>query len=155
MFVTLFVLWMLFNGRFTLEVLLVGAILSFVLTLFVKKFLINEVSRSTKRSVRVFVIMVCYIFVLIVEIIKANVMVLSIILKLKLDFKPALITFKPNIKSNSLRVLLADSITLTPGTITVDLSDDGTFLVHCLDKSMANRIDNSIFVEMINKMENE
>ena len=50
------------------------------------------------------------------------------------------------------RILLANSITLTPGTITVLLEED-EYVVHCLDKSLAEGINSSIFVSMLRKME--
>lgn len=63
-----------------------------------------------------------------------------------------MVKFKTNLKTRPGRILLANSITLTPGTITVSLSDD-EYVVHCLDKSLAQGIDSSIFVELLEKME--
>ena len=66
--------------------------------------------------------------------------------------EPVLVTFQTKIKSPFLRVLLANSITLTPGTITVSLEDD-TYVVHALDKDFAEGIENSVFVRMLEKAE--
>ena len=63
-----------------------------------------------------------------------------------------MVTFKTTLRSKISRVILANSITLTPGTITVSLWED-ELIVHCLDKSMAEGMDNSVFVEMLEKME--
>ena len=49
-------------------------------------------------------------------------------------------------------MVLANSITLTPGTITVGLEGQ-EFYVHCLDKELAEGMENSIFVELLEKME--
>ena len=49
-------------------------------------------------------------------------------------------------------MILANSITLTPGTITVSL-EGNDFYVHCLDKEFAEGIDSSAFVELLQKME--
>ena len=68
------------------------------------------------------------------------------------ELEPALVTFHTNLKTESARVLLANSITLTPGTITVSLDED-EYMVHCLDKSLGIGIDESVFVEMLTKME--
>lgn len=155
LFVALLLLWILFNGRFTIEVLIFGIFLSLALTYFTKKFLYVETKEITKHPIRNFILMVEYILILIWEIIKANILVFGVVLKKKLDFEPAIVRFKTNIKSKNLRVLLADSITLTPGTITVDLDDDGNYVVHCLDKSMGAGIDESVFVSMIRKMEED
>mgnify|MGYP003293873687 FL=1 len=61
-------------------------------------------------------------------------------------------SFDTPLKSHFLQVILADSITLTPGTITVRLNEE-KFEVHCLDESMAKGIDDSIFVKMLKKWE--
>ena len=55
-------------------------------------------------------------------------------------------------KSEAALACLANSITLTPGTITISL-DDGLFTVHCLDKSMAEGIADSRFVRLLQRIE--
>ena len=152
MFLALLILWIIFNGRLTLEVLIIGILMSALLTLFAKKFFYNE-KIKTKHSLKYYLLMLEYICILIVEIIKANFIVLGIVVEKKLVFEPTLLTFKTDIKNKSLRVLLADSITLTPGTITVELHEDGKYVVHCLDKSLGDDIENSIFVKKIRELE--
>ncbi|MBQ8547563.1 MAG: Na+/H+ antiporter subunit E, partial [Lachnospiraceae bacterium] len=56
------------------------------------------------------------------------------------------------LKTDLARTVLANSITLTPGTITVELTED-EFKVHCLDKEMAEGIEDSVFVRLLLKME--
>ena len=98
------------------------------------------------------IFMVGYLFVLIWEIIKANFDTMKMIFTSKYEREPVLVTFRTKIKSPVLRVLLANSITLTPGTITVSLEDD-TYVVHALDKDFAEGIENSVFVRMLEKAE--
>ena len=50
------------------------------------------------------------------------------------------------------RVTLANSITLTPGTITVSLEND-TLMIHALNRDMAEAVKNSIFEKILKKME--
>mgnify|MGYP002513500138 CR=1 FL=1 len=50
------------------------------------------------------------------------------------------------------RTALANAITLTPGTITVLLEDD-VYTVHCLDESLAEGMNESVFVKMIEEIE--
>ena len=57
-----------------------------------------------------------------------------------------------NLKTEMARVMLANSITLTPGTITVSLTDQ-ELLVHCLDKSLAEGMEDSEFVKLLEKLE--
>ena len=66
--------------------------------------------------------------------------------------EPVLIHVHTNLKSEALRVILANSITLTPGTITVSLTGNELY-VHCLDKSLASDVENSPFAELLEKIE--
>jgi len=65
---------------------------------------------------------------------------------------PKLAVFKTKLKTRAARVVLADCITLTPGTITVHLADD-EYLVHCLDESMEDGLHDSAFERRLIKME--
>ncbi len=62
--------------------------------------------------------------------------------------------FGTDLQSELSKVILANSITLTPGTITVSL-EDNRFCVHCLDRELAEGMENSVFVELLKKMEAE
>ena len=53
---------------------------------------------------------------------------------------PHIIDFKTNLKSDLAITTLANSITLTPGTITVTASRDGVFRVHAIDKPSAEAL---------------
>ena len=63
-------------------------------------------------------------------------------------------TFDVTLKTELGRALLANSITLTPGTITVSLSENH-YVVHCLDKKFGEGLDSSIFVRLIADMERD
>lgn len=93
-----------------------------------------------------------YIFVLIIEVIKANVQVMRYIFSVKEEVEPCIIKFKTNLKTESAKVALANAITLTPGTITVSLEND-EYQVHCLDKELAKGIEDSVFVKLLQEME--
>ena len=152
MIVLLFILWIIFNGKITLEIALVGLIVSLAITIFSKKFFFKE-KRDTRHIIKEDLMTVAYFGVLIVEILKANVAVLTVMLGKEIEIEPCFCYFKTNLKNPIHRILLANSITLTPGTITVELSEDGEYKVHCLDKSFAEGMDDSIFVKMLKKME--
>jgi multicomponent Na+:H+ antiporter subunit E len=77
-----------------------------------------------------------YLVWLVWNMVKANFQVAWIILHPKLPVDPAFIVFNTDLGSDMARVLLANSITLTPGTITVDLKDD-QLLVHALAPATA------------------
>lgn len=66
------------------------------------------------------------------EIVAANISVLRKVMRPEIDISPRLIRVPVDLESDLARCTFANSITLTPGTVTVDVQDDG-FLVHALD----------------------
>jgi multicomponent Na+:H+ antiporter subunit E len=63
----------------------------------------------------------------------ANLDVVYRVLHPAMPIKPGIVKIKTGLKSNAGRTMLANSITLTPGTITVDLTDDGYLFVHWIN----------------------
>ncbi|MBQ8799773.1 MAG: Na+/H+ antiporter subunit E [Lachnospiraceae bacterium] len=151
MLVVLFALWLIFNGKVTLEIVLFGIVLSTLVYLFCCKFLGYNPKREL-IALRLLPQGIGYFFVLVWEVVKANVTAISLVVSPKYDVEPVLITFRTDLKTDLARTVLANSITLTPGTITVELTDE-EFKVHCLDKEMAEGIENSVFVRLLLKME--
>lgn len=151
MFILFFIVWIILNGQFTLEIALFGIGISAVMYLFACKFCGYSVKRE-KLALRLVFANLKYIAVLVWEIIKANIIVIKLIMSSRNEIEPAVVSFSTDLKTDSAKVLLANSITLTPGTITASL-EDGRFTVHCLDKSLAEGIDESVFVKMLRRME--
>ena len=86
-----------------------------------------------------------YFVVLIKEIIKANIVVAKIVLKPKIDINPGIIAVPIRCKTDLGITAIANTITLTPGTITVDISDNKSLLyVHCIDASDPDAVAASI-----------
>lgn len=151
MFFAFLLLWIIFNGRLTVEILLIGMILSAALFAFCCRFMGYSV-RKDMRMFRLLPMAVQYIVLLIIEILKANRQVLFYIMTPRYQVEPVLVHFTSDLKSEFARVILANSITLTPGTITVTL-EGNHFYVHCLDREFADGIDHSSFVELLERME--
>lgn len=151
MYLLFFLLWILFNGRLTWEIAAFGVVLSGVMYWFICKFMNYRPSMDLIACRKLFGFL-HYIIVLIKEIIKANMTVIGMIFSSKYEVEPAVVRFRVDLKSKFARVMLANSITLTPGTITISMVD-GEYIVHCLDKSLAEGIDRSIFVELLRKLE--
>ena len=151
MYVLYFLLWVIFNGNFTLEISMFGIIIATALFAFTCKFTDYSVAKE-KELIRNAFRILRYIVVLVIEIVKANLAVARLILTEKEEIEPALVTFQADLHTQMGRASLANSITLTPGTITV-LLDDNSYTVHCLDESLAEGMDTSVFVDMIKKCE--
>ena len=151
MYLIFFLIWIIFNGQFTWEIALFGLAVAGGMYWFICKFLDYSPHTDLVVGQKLFQIL-HYVFVLVKEIIKANFAVIKMIMSSRYEIEPAVVRFKTDLRTTPARILLANSITLTPGTITVSLEED-EYVVHCLDKSLAEGINSSIFVTMLRKME--
>ena len=145
----MFVLWIIFSGGFSLQTCLIGVIVSFLISLFCAKFMHYRPlspARFLKRLGRGFV----YVLMLLREIVLANLAVLRVIYSRK-EPDARLVRFQSDLKTEGLQVLVANSITLTPGTITVAVRD-GIYTVHGLDVSMTDGIEDSCFFRHANEL---
>ena len=86
------------------------------------------------------------------EIVKANLNVMRMILDKRFEPQPQLVHFDAPLRRGRHLVTLANSITLTPGTITVDLQDNH-YVVHCLDASLIDGLDDGEMVQALEAME--
>lgn len=153
MFLLFWVLWVVFNGKLDLEVAILGVIISLTIFVFMCKFGDYSIRREKKLIKNSFRLL-RYWKNLILEIAKSNISVMRFILSEKEEVEPALVNFKSELKSPVTQALLANAITLTPGTITVLLEHD-TYTVHCLDKDFAEGINESVFVDILMEIDKE
>ncbi len=151
MFILFFLMWVIFNGSLTLEIALFGVAVAGLMYGFLCKFMDFSFHKDLQMW-RCFGLILLYLAVLFVEIIKANVKVTLLILTSRRKVEPMLIHFRTDLRSKTARTVLANSITLTPGTITVSL-EENEFVVHCLDKDMSEGMEESVFVKLLRKME--
>lgn len=151
MYLLFFAVWLIFNGQVTLEIVLFGLAVAAAVYAFVCRFM--DWSPQKDRTVlRCLPLMVLYLGVLLREIFKANAATIRLILAPDLEPEPILVRFRVNLRSQTARVVLANSITLTPGTITAGLRGD-ELLVHCLDRSFSEGMEDSDFVKLLYRME--
>jgi len=151
MYLLFFAAWVIFNGKITTEIVIMGLVIAAAVFAFMCKFMDYSLQKEKMFCKTIFHV-IGYIIVLVKEIIKANFGVVQIVLSRNEIPEPIIVKFRTTLKSEVARVILANSITLTPGTITVSLEGD-ELTVHCLDKSLAEGMEDSIFVKMLEKME--
>jgi multicomponent Na+:H+ antiporter subunit E len=151
MYLLYFMLWVIFNGNITLEICLFGVVIAAVVFAFTCKFMDYSIEKEKKLLKNSFRIL-CYVVVLVKEIVKANFAVLHMILSEREELEPVLVDFQADMKTSMGQALLANAITLTPGTITVSL-ENTEYVVHCLDESLAEGMDTSVFVEMLSDLD--
>lgn len=136
--IMLMAFWLLLTGRVTGVNLALGAIVATVLTFFNRELIFShrELPPLTIHNTWV---LVRYCALLVVEIIKANWIMARIVLSRRMDIDPGLVIFKPRLHSEVLQVLLGNSISLTPGTLTLDVKDE-VFTVHIIDSAGAQAL---------------
>lgn len=150
MALALFGLWMLLEGRWTVETVLTGIVLSALVYLFCWKFL-DYSPRREWAVIRRLPRAVGYLFWLIGQIFVSGFMTISRIWSGR-EVRPHLVSFHSALRTDPGRVLLSQSITLTPGTLTVD-QRDGRFLVHALDDAYTEGLQDSEMEKRILELE--
>lgn len=151
MLLLFFLIWVVFNGRLTLEIALFGIAVAAAVFAFICRFM--DYSLQKERSFyKKLPLFLQYLFCLVKDIIVSNIAVSHMILTRRETMEPVLVHVHADLKTETARVMLANSITLTPGTITVAMTEDD-LLVHCLDKSLSEGMEDSTFVRLLQKLE--
>jgi len=150
MVVVFFVLWVVFNGKLNAEIAVFGVILSTLVYLFSCKFL-NYSFEKDKKLLGLIPAAVKYLWLLIREIVKSNLGLVRVVYSRRIEIKPQLVTFRTPLKG-AFKSILADCITVTPGTISV-LSEDDKLTVHALDASFADGIEDTDFQKQLLEMQ--
>lgn len=152
MFLLYFLLWVIFNGKITIEICVFGVLIAAAIFGFTCKYMDYSLELEI-RMLRNAGRFLHYAAVLVKEIVKANLAVIHMIFTEKEEPVPVLFHFRTKMKTPIGKSLLANAITLTPGTITVKL-EDSDYTVHCLDESLAPGSSDSVFVELLSDIEN-
>lgn len=139
----LFLVWVILSGKFEAKFLLIGLFSSLAISYISLPLLII---RNGKTGRRFFVFGVnfyklfLYFLWLCGEIFKSSVDVAKEALKPKMDYVPRIIYFSMPFENPMASVVLSNSIIMTPGTITIDVTDDGIFEVHALNQAAADGV---------------
>jgi multicomponent Na+:H+ antiporter subunit E len=130
--VFLALLWLLLSGHFSEPLLLALGAASVLLVVFIA--LRKEVTDPEGHPIHMILRLLVYWPWLVKEIVVANVDVAKAILRSPMAIDPTVFTVRGTQKSELARVIYANSITLTPGTVTVDLEED-LLTIHALTKA--------------------
>lgn len=129
---TLFATWLLLSGHYTPFITGLGAASCVAVVVIV---MWMDVCDHETHPVHLTTRIVGYWLWLLKEIAKANIDVAKRVLAPRMAISPALIRVKPSQVTDLGQVLYANSITLTPGTTTIDI-DQGTFIVHTIAREV-------------------
>lgn len=145
-FLILLGLWLVLSGKYDLLHISFGVASALIVTviqlrinryLYYQKKIADEHSLSWSR-------LLLYVPWLIWQIILSSLQVAYVVLHPRMPINPSLLKFKTKLPNIAARVILGNSITLTPGTLTINIDDD-EFLVHTLtDASHSGIVDGSL-----------
>ena len=142
-----FLFWMILNGRWTREVMLIGILVTFAAMLFTWK----AREWSFKKEARLYLALPRVIgYVLIWEIVKASLNMCNIVYFGEAEAVTRIIHTRLTTRLG--KMALANAITLTPGTISVTFQGD-ELTVHCLRPELAEGLDDLIFERKLLKIE--
>ncbi len=130
-FIFSFIVWIALTDIKSYEEIIVGLVLAVLISLLAGHFLVTtEKSQHPFRRVLYFII---YIFKFFWEMIKANIEVAYLVIHPYLPIKPGIVKIKTDLKKDSAITILSNSITLTPGTLTVDVNrETREMYIHCI-----------------------
>lgn len=126
MFATLLLFWLMLMGRLTVDILVVGVLASLVIALLYP----NGLSFFTelRAAPEAFIAGLRYYGYFFKELVKSNLRLTAIVLSPSLPIKPGIVKVRTRLKSRMGRLMLANSITLTPGTLTVEMDGEWMYV---------------------------
>jgi multicomponent Na+:H+ antiporter subunit E len=123
--------WLALNGSVDSNVLIAGIVISIITVVFVAK---RGIFDDLKLGFRALVALIALFFVFSVELVKSNIDVALRVISPTVKINPAIVEVNTRLKSRLGRLALANLITLTPGTLTIDIIDDKLY-IHWIDAS--------------------
>ena len=122
------VMWVFMQSSYTVGTFIFGYLIGLFVLFILRRFLVYE---FYLRRVWAFMKL---IILFIVELTKANIDVMKVVLRPKQNHQPGIVAVQTNLETNIEITLLAALISLTPGTVSMDFSDDSkTIYIHALD----------------------
>lgn len=139
----LFAFWMVLSGRTETKFVIYG-ILTAVVTTWITYPLLLIPNKDGSKRYYVFGVSlpkaVSYFFWLMWQLVLANIDVLLATTSQELDIDPKVVRFRFRADNPMASVVLANSITLTPGTVTMNVTDDGLYEIHALTVGAADGV---------------
>lgn len=121
----LVVLWTVFVGRFDTQELLAGTVVSFFVALIAAG---GGARRTVFLSPRRLLFLLAFVLYLAWAIVKSNLQMATIVVRPVLAIRPGIVRVRTRLQSPLGRLVLANSITLTPGTLTVEVDGEDLFI---------------------------
>ncbi|MBR5094348.1 MAG: Na+/H+ antiporter subunit E [Oscillospiraceae bacterium] len=135
-FIVCFAFWLLLTWSFAVQELIAGAVVSLAVALFAARFFIHEKAFWFADPLKFFSGLIYWLFIFPVELIKANLNMAKICFGGCKKIAPGIVKVPVDLKSDYGQAALANSITLTPGTITMEVAEEEGqtyYYIHWID----------------------
>lgn len=152
-FLLLMTFWILISASADWQHLITGVIFCSILTIFWSNLNISS-HKVTSFNLKQLFLLLKYFLMLGKEIILANITVAMIVLNPRLPISPGMVIMRCDLERSLVRVLYVNSITLCPGTITVEL-EDNLLIVHAFTKEYAHDIEDWSLNHRLMELEGE
>lgn len=129
-FIVMFIIWMAFTTSLEPAELITGVIISLILALFTDR--IFSCCGLKVLMPHKIIYFIQYFFVFMIALFKSNFDIAKRVLTPSLPINPGIVKFNTKLTNSFARLVLANSITLTPGTLTIDVIKN-TFYIHWID----------------------
>jgi len=129
LFFTLMLFWVMLVDSLATDRLVIGAVVSFGIAVLYRDGL--SFFTEFRATPAAFVAGVRYYVYFLRKLVESNLRLASIVLSPDLPVRPGIVKIRTGLKSRMGRLMLANSITLTPGTLTVEITDEWLY-VHCV-----------------------
>lgn len=153
MFILLLLLWIILNGKINLEIICIGLLLVSAISYFMYQYL-GYTSAAQGRLWRKIGWALWYLGIVFIEVIKSGVAVMKFVVAKEVDIQPQIVVFSVPLKSELMKIILANCITLTPGTITLNIEGD-LFYVHAFDYTFGEDVADSSFHRLLLRIEED
>lgn len=145
-----FLLWVIFAGKFTYEIVIAGIVIAVLLDLAVKRFL--HAGFSILHVVKIIPDVMFYLAVLLIEMLKSSAAMIRLVLSPELDVEPCIVKFRTGLKTSAGREALAEAITLASGGVSVSAEGE-TLSVHTLNHEDIRELEGNVFGKILSRME--
>lgn len=140
-FFLLLFFWSIIDGKLTVESIILGTAASIII-IYLNRDIMFTIDDGGPVTLRYLWHYSTLIAVLVVEIVKSNINVAKIVLNPKMPIEPSFVRVPVRFKKDFNKVLYGNVVTLTPGTLTVDIDED-EYIIHALTKEAAEGLHGS------------
>jgi len=153
-FILSLIFWFLITFSFTIPNVVTGVVASLICSAIFARYYFTGVYKFLQP--RRYFWFIVYLFIFVWACIRANLDVAYRVLHPDMPIRPGIVKVKTSLKSGFARTLLANSITMTPGTITVDIIDDHLYVhwifIRSEDPEVYTRMITGVFEKYIKRI---